>query len=66
MYCMLFLAVSVRRLPREPYGATPFLGLGLSYCTMGYVEVALRVGGLVTFALGWAGCGHPQARLTVG
>lgn len=43
MYCMLFLAVSVHLLPREPS-----LGLGLPYCTMGYVEEALRVGGFVT------------------
>lgn len=43
MYCMLFLAVSIHLLPREPYGATPCLGLGLPYCTMGSVEEALRV-----------------------
>ena len=50
MYCMLFLAVSTHLLPGEPYGATPSLGLGLPFCTMGCVEEALMVGGLAILA----------------
>ena len=63
---MLFLAVSIQLLPRELDRATPSLGLGLPYCTMGYVEEALRVAGLVTLALGWAGSGHSWAQLMAG
>lgn len=63
MYCMLFLAVSISLLPRELDGATLSLGLGLPYCTMGYVEETLRVAGLVTLALG---CGRSWAQLMAG
>lgn len=33
---------------------------------LGYVEEALRVAGLVTLALGRAGCGHSWAQLMAG